>query len=231
MLLNFDKNAKTVKGQKRGVMTGVLYLAPFNLSGVNVCPHASAGCAAACLNTAGMGIFKAVQKVRIDKTKALFADRNAFIMLLKAEIWNAMGRAKKAGMELAIRLNGTSDLPWENMFPMGDFPKVKFYDYTKNPIRMKKYLDGGMPNNYSLTFSLSETNKPIALQILKRGGNVAMVFATKDEKKLPKEYMGYKVVNGDRDDLRFKDKQNVIVGLKMKGKAMYDETGFVQPCK
>ena len=230
MLLNFDQNAKTVKGQKRGVMTGILYLAPFNLSGVNVCAYASAGCAAACLNTAGMGVFNNVQKARIAKTKSLFENREAFVTLLKAEIWNAIGRAKKAGMELAIRLNGTSDLPWENMFPMGDFPTVKFYDYTKNPIRMKKFLDGGMPRNYSLTFSLSETNKPIAMQILKRGGTVAMVFATKDEKKLPKEYLGYKVVNGDEDDLRFKDKDNVIVALKMKGKAMYDTTGFVQPC-
>lgn len=229
-LLNFDKNAKTVKGQKRGVMTGVLYLAPFKLSGVNVCPHASAGCAAACLNTAGRGVFNFVKKARLTKTKSLFNNREEFIALLKREINNAIVRANKVGAELAIRLNGTSDLPWENMFPMEEFPMVQFYDYTKNPLRMNKFLDGGMPSNYDLTFSLSETNKPIAVQILKRGGNVAMVFDTKDEKEFPKEYMGYKVVNGDKDDLRFKDKENVIVALKMKGRAIYDTTGFVQPC-
>lgn len=230
-LLNFDKNAKTVKGQKKGIMTGILYLAPANLSGVNVCPNASKGCKSACLNTSGMGVFKPVQDARIAKTKSLFADKKAFIEKLKTEIKFAMIRAEKKGMELAIRLNGTSDLAWETFFPMHEFPTVAFYDYTKNPFRMNKFLEGGMPKNYSLTFSLSESNMPIALAVLKKGGNVAMVFGTKDVTKFPKEYLGYKVVNGDEDDLRFKDKKNVIVGLRMKGKAIYDSTGFVQYCE
>lgn len=49
-------NQKTLKGEGRGYLTGVLHLAPFNLSGVNVCPMAElAGCYEACLNTAGRG--------------------------------------------------------------------------------------------------------------------------------------------------------------------------------
>lgn len=36
-LLNIDANAKTVKGQSRGYMTAVLYLAPHTLSGTNLC--------------------------------------------------------------------------------------------------------------------------------------------------------------------------------------------------
>lgn len=229
-LLNFDQNAKTVKGQKKGVLTGILYLAPASVSGINVCPNASEGCKSACLNTAGMGIFKPVQDARIRKTKALFADKAAFVAQLKKEIGFAMKRAAKKGMELAIRLNGTSDLPWENIFPMQEFPTLAFYDYTKSPLRMDKYLKGLMPKNYTLTFSLSETNMPIALTVLKQGGNVAMVFGTKDVKAFPKKHLGFRVINGDENDLRFKDPKNVIVALKMKGKAIYDESGFVQKC-
>jgi hypothetical protein len=34
-------------------------------------------------------------------------------------------------------------------------------------------------------------------------------------------------VDGDKDDLRFLDPQGVIVGLKAKGDAKHDDTGFV----
>ena len=56
-LLNIDNNAKTVKGQKYGYMTAVLYLAPSNESGFNVCPMASKGCKKACYTQRGMGLF------------------------------------------------------------------------------------------------------------------------------------------------------------------------------
>lgn len=230
-LLNFDKNAKTVKGNKRGIMTGILYLAPANESGLNVCPHASKGCAAACLYTSGHGRYQRTKDARIKKTRALFADKPAFIAQLKKEIKLAMGRADRKGMDLAIRFNGTSDLPWEAFFPMTEFPTVQFYDYTKNPFRMNKFLGHSMPENYHLTFSLSETNMPLAMAVLKMGGNVAMVFHTYDVKDFPKTHLGFRVVNGDRDDLRYKDPKNVIVALKMKGRAVHDKTGFVQSCE
>ena len=87
------------------------------------------------------------------------------------------------------------------------FPEIQFYDYTKNYTRFDKVL----PSNYHLTFSRSEINHEKSLAILKRGYNVAMVFD-----KLPKTYEGYEVVNGDKDDLRFLDKKNTIIGLKYK---------------
>jgi hypothetical protein len=231
-LLNFDENHKTVKGQKRGVLTGILYLAPANESGFNTCPNASEGCKAVCLYNSGNAvIFKHVNKSRIAKTQWFFKDRAGFLAKLKREIDLAVIRAKAKGFQLAIRLNGTSDIPWENFFPMAEYKTVKFYDYTKSPIRMKKYVEGFMPINYSLTFSLSETNKDKALEVLANGGNVAMVFRTRKAEKMPKNYLGYKVSNGDRDDLRFLDKKNVIVGLTMKGSAQKDTSGFVQELK
>ena len=47
-------------------------------------------------------------------------------------------------------------------------------------------------------------------------------------KKLPKKFMGHKVFNADKTDLRFKDPKNIIAGLYAKGKARFDNTGFVQ---
>ena len=90
---------------------------------------------------------------------------------------------------------------------------------------MKKFLNGLMPSNYHLTFSLGSTNKTSAKEILKMGGNVAVVFRNK---KLPKTFWGYKVFNADKTDLRFKDPKNIIAGLYANGKARYDNTGVVQ---
>ncbi|RYS38799.1 hypothetical protein, partial [Staphylococcus pseudintermedius] len=60
-------------------------------------------------------------------------------------------------------------------------------------------------------FSRSETNELQALEVLKKGFNVAVVFT-----HLPETYLGYKAVNVDETDLRFMDEKNVIVGLKYK---------------
>ena len=73
-----------------------------------------------------------------------------------------------------------------------------------------------MPKNYHLTFSMSEDNKDICMDMLKAGKNVAMVFNVKKDKPLPSQYKGFKVINGDETDLRFLDENNVIVGLKYK---------------
>jgi hypothetical protein len=72
---------------------------------------------------------------------------------------------------------------------------------------------------------LSETNQKIAQGLLKRGINVAAVFAN----GLPENYLGATVLNGDEHDLRHTDKQGgFIVGLSPKGhRAKKDKSGFV----
>ena len=237
MLLNIDKNAKTIKGQKIGVMTGVLYLAPSTLSGRNVCPAASAGCIAACLNTAGRGGMTCTQTSRIKKTHRFHDDRSAFVTELADNIVTLRRRATNKGLQPAVRLNGTSDLPWEK-YPvvidgvrhaslMHAFPDVQFYDYTKIKARAIKYADGKLPGNYHLTFSLSETNERQASDVLGRGVNVAVVFGA----ELPSDYslgaVNAAVVNGDLSDVRFRE-DGLIVGLKAKGKARHDVSGFVR---
>jgi len=228
-ILGIDSNAKTVKGQKLNYLTGICYLAPSDESGkVNTCPNASAGCRAACLFTAGRGAMSNVKNARIEKTLAFLQNKNEWMAQLKKEIFALVKRANKKEMTPCVRLNGTSDLPWErvqleSLNIMQHFPSVQFYDYTKSLARMMAFLRGEMPANYHLTFSRSETNHAECVQVLNSGGNVAIVFRGKS----PEQYEGHKVINGDESDLRFLDEKNVIVGLTQKGKAKKDASGFV----
>ena len=221
-------NAKTIKGEKLGYITYILYMSPFtaNSKGINVCSHASKGCADSCLVGSGFGgMYTSVKQGRIDKTEYFLRDRVTFLHQVKDEIAKAIKKNEGKAI-VTIRLNGTSDLPYEkykvfegkNIFEV--YPDVQFYDYTKNYLRFDKEL----PKNYHLTFSRSETNNDKAMELLERGFNVAMVFD-----KLPTEYLGFKVINADEDDLRFLDEKNVICGLKYKkmtGKGANNKLAF-----
>ena len=219
-----------MKGEKKGYLSFVLHFAPADLSGKEVCPKRTAGCTAACLNTAGRGgIFKkgettnVIQQARIRKTKLFFENRPEFMSKLLKDINNAIKYAEKKGLTPVFRLNGTSDIAWEkyeilegrNIFQM--FPEVQFYDYTKVNNRKVSHIP-----NYHLTFSKADGNDMDVRIALQAGMNVAAVF-----REVPETYLGRTVINGDETDLRFLDIKGVIVGLKAKGKAKKDTTGFV----
>ena len=228
MSLLTSGNSKTRKGEKKGFTTYGIHLAPASLSGFNVCDSSSAGCRWACLNTAGRGAMTSVQRARIKKTLFFFKDKQGFLAELWAEVAKSIKSAARKNMTPCFRLNLTSDLPWEKIKFNGQsvmeaFPNVQFYDYCKSPERMTKFVNGEMPKNYHLTFSRSETNGALALAFLKSGGNVAMVF----RKSLPATYYGHEVIDGDETDLRFLDGSGKIIGLKEKGLAKKDATGFV----
>ena len=222
-LLNIDNNAKTVKGQKDGYMTAILYLAPSNQSGFNTCPMASEGCKKACLYTAGHGAFTNVQQGRINKTRWFIQERETFMDQLRKEITNHIKNATRKGFIPCIRLNGTSDISWETTGIFEQFPQVQFYDYTKIYKRALKFVNGQYPSNYHLTYSLNEDNYKEAFDILLKGGNISAVFRN----ELPETYKGYRVINADETDLRFTDDNNIIAGLMAKGKAKKDYSGFV----
>jgi hypothetical protein len=192
------------------------------MSGKQVCPHRSAGCELACLNSAGRGAFSTVQAARLKKTLSFFKDKSAFIADIKKDITALIKKAKKKGMLPCVRLNGTSDIPWHNMDIMQKFPEVPFYDYTPNRARMLDYLDGKLPSNYSLTFSRKEDNEGACEEIMERGGNVAAVFKT-----MPTTLKGAPCFDGDQSDLRFLDPKGSVIALKAKGKAKKDTSGFV----
>ncbi len=217
-------NTKTAKNARMGkYLSYILHLAPSRLSGTNVCPMASKGCIAACLNTAGRGQFTSVQVARIRKTKLYVHDRDAFMNLLHKDLCAVVRKATKLKRNAVVRLNGTSDLDWTRIIAM--YPDIQFYDYTKVLVRLKSTL----PSNYHLTFSKSEVNETECREALKLGFNVAVVF--KDVPKLVSAlYLDRPLVDGDSHDLRFLDKKSkdgVIVALKAKGKARKDASGFV----
>ena len=125
-------NTKTVKGETLGYQTYIMHLAPSTLSGYNTCPMASAGCAAACLNTAGRGRFTATQEARVKKTRWFFDNRDDFMSQLIKDINAAIRKAAREGMTPVFRLNGTSDIRWETVAAGGArnimelFPTVQF---------------------------------------------------------------------------------------------------------
>ncbi len=216
---------KIQKGTKLGYLSFILHLAPATLSGKETCPKRTAGCTAACLNTAGRGgMFKKgentnmIQQARIRKTRMFFEQRDAFMAQLEKDIKLGIKQAAKLGLTPVFRLNGTSDLAWEKYGIIEKFPQVQFYDYTKVLGRKVAHLQ-----NYHLTFSAADGNDADVAKAVAQGMNVAAVFD-----KLPSEYMGKSVINADEHDLRFLDPKGVIAGLKAKGRAKKDTSGFVR---
>ena len=220
-------NPKIQKGTKEGYLSFILHLSPYDVAGVgNVCPKATAGCIAACLNTAGRGgMFtpeqgtNTIQEARKRKTRLFFADRNAFMLDLYADIQKAIRFAERKGLTPVFRLNGTSDLSWEkyelgatgkNIFQL--FPTVQFYDYTKVLGRKVKDIP-----NYHLTFSRAESNDADVARALSEGLNVAAVYDAIPEG----------MYSADETDLRFLDPKVGMIGLKAKGRARKDYSGFV----
>lgn len=232
-------NPKILKGIKYGFNSYILHLAPADLSGYETCAKRTKGCTAVCLNKAGRGgMFKkgettnVIQQARIRKTKAFFENRAQFMADLVADIELAIKQSARLNLVPVIRLNGTSDLAFEkyavirngvtytNIFAA--FDNIQFYDYTAILGRKVSFI-----KNYQLTFSAKESNHADVEKAITQGYNVAMVFDT-----LPDTYMGLKVINADDSDLRFLDSQlsggQVICGLKAKGPAKKDNSGFVR---
>lgn len=161
---------------------------------------------------------------RLWKTRMLVEDRQLFLNCLRWDIGKVTRRAHQLGMKPAIRINGSSDLPWLPMLLSAEFPQVTFYDYTKLP---KPYLRTRA--NYHITFSYSGENMSETMDALAHGVNVAMVFDTRKGQPLPETWNGYRVIDGDKHDLRFLDSRGVVVGLRAKGKAQKQTSAFIVP--
>lgn len=228
-------NFKIGKSAKIGVIQAGLSLAPADLSGRNVCPNASEGCKAACLFYAGRGAMGNVAKGRIARTQRFFTNREEFLADLFSDLQKMRQFGRQRKRKIAIRLNVISDLPWESIKYQGKnfmehFPRIQFLDYTKSERRMMQFVSGDWPANYHLTFSRSESNENAAKRVLKAGGNVCVVFGAEKQKRtfgLPETFWGVNVVDGDIHDARFKDGVGVVVGVRAKGRASKDTSGFV----
>lgn len=228
-------NPKVIKGEKYGYKTAILHLAPSWFSGYNVCPFAK-GCGKVCLTFSGRGqlhmISHGIHHVHIARTVRTllwFEQRELFKTMLIKEIKAHIRASERADAKPVVRLNGTSDIEWESVWPevFAMFPQVIFYDYAKKLSRAVDHIP-----NYSLTLSHQEGNDELSKEALSRGKNVAVVLRLNPRKKdpMPKTLWGFKVIDGDESDLRFTDEQGaqgVIVGLRSKGSAFKDTSGFV----
>ena len=230
-------SAKAIKADKYGWLNAINYMAPHDTAGVgNLCPNASEGCKALCLGMySGQAAMvtdlengtNVVRESRIAKSQYFMDERQAFMAEMAGHVRAMIRKADRENKKLAVRPNGSTDIaferiPTDNGQPLPiRFPEIQFVDYTKN---MRRVLDPNRPANYHLTFSLSETNKAEAEQVLAAGFNVAVVFGNGQ----PDSFMGHRVIDGTEHDLRHLDPQPVIVGLDPKGKkAKADTSGFV----
>ena len=224
-----SKGITNAKTKKNSLKTFILYLAPYNQNDkkINICPSASKGCAAACLFTAGRGKMDHTKNARINKTNYFVYNKELFIKQLASEIIRETAKAEKKNEKIAFRLNGTSDQDFVHLLKkyasldIADlYPTAVFYDYTKILGKVKKYKDH---INYYLTFSRAEDNESQTLSALNQGANVSIVFSG----ELPQYWRGFKVVDGDTSDLVMIYNKNVVLGLRAKGDAKKDKSGFV----
>jgi hypothetical protein len=223
-----DDNPKMAKSNRAG--TGYrswgLSLAPATESGYQLCSSSTPGCRAACLYRQGHGrLDPGIAAARIARAVAFKEHRDWFESMLVSELGRITRKADLEGYRVAVRLNVVSDVMWEREFPalFWLFRDVQFYDYSKHAKRVFRFLSDELPPNYSLTFSLSEDTEADARTVLEGGGNVAVVFRS----GLPKDWFGFPVLDGDETDLRFLDPPGVVVGLRAKGTAKTDRSGFV----
>lgn len=223
-------NPKTAKGEQESkTHTAILHLAPADMSGYNVCPYASAGCKSACLHSAGnKQYYEHKTRARIAKTRAFFEHRALFLEVLEHELNTRHRWAQARGLRLAVRLNGTSDIRWDEVAPdmlqrLTD-SGVVFYDYTKDPKQTKSA-------HRAVVFSRSESNHKTALKMLRSGVSVAVVVAgcgiAAHPKPLPDTLWGFAVVDGDKHDRTYEHPRGVVIALRAKGDAIGDRSGFV----
>lgn len=215
-----DGNAKLSK-DRRYYNCGIS-LAPANLSGWEVCFGRTAACTELCLGFTGQAEgLSSITGFRIGRTKMFFEDRDLFMEVLRAQLHEVDRRAKRMGVRVAFRPNILSDLPWHNLAPwmFEEFSHWKFYGYTKVRSYVRAFVNGKLPKNYHLTFSWSERLRISDVKkLLSQNVNVAVPFFDAETLRpfIPRKWNGFRVINGDKSDLRFMDARGVVVGLSTK---------------
>lgn len=226
-MLSHSADAKTVKGEKKGYLTGIMYLSPYTISGENMCANAGiADCSDACLYSAGRGRMATVSFPRLRKTLFWQQYNDKALRVMAKDIDLLKVKAKYDNLIPVVRPNGTSDIRIERYGIVQEYHDLQWYDYTKLANRR------GLPSNYDLTFSYSgaaayQSQVKIALE---NGMRLAVVFRDKAmlaDMVANGAFYGRAIVDADESDLRFLEAANVISGLAAKGNAKIDGNGFV----
>jgi len=177
-------------------------------------------CFATCLAHSGRMRFEMNKVSRLWKTRMFLEQREEFFKLLCDDIDALLRKAQREGLTPTVRLNGTSDIAWEDI-PVADglnifelYKELQFIDYTKIAERMLRK----QPSNYHLTYSINEKTKAGFIENLYANTrfNAAAVFANDMPKYHNVDGTIYSVISGDVSDLRHLDKRKRIVGLTYK---------------
>lgn len=222
-----DSNAKQAKSAGRGFASFNLSLMPWNLSGFQVCPM-GADCQEGCIgHKAGHNRFNPAQLAKIKRTQLFFRDRPFFKTILIEDLEKAQLKADKQNLDLVIRLNNYSDLPWEDLMPelFQLYPRARFMDYTKLLSRIRT-----APSNYDLTYSLNAKrhngNAVASLGLFYRCATVVSVpifngfFAQLQEGETINLTINGETIpafNGDLHDLTFLQPKTGLLILREKG--------------
>lgn len=207
-------NAKTPKGEVVGdYLTAILYLAPHTLAGgPTVCPYSTESCRTMCLAGSGMSGLPAQMAAKHARTALWHEHPDRVIELIRKDIDTLRQLADLEEMTPVVRLNGTSDILWEEFDVIQAHPDLQFYDYTKIPLHHRR-----PPQNYHLTFSADRNNLALAHDYLEAGHSVAAVVPEEMKAEIMAEPQPWRVIDGDIHDLRFFDAPGTLVLLKPKG--------------
>lgn len=233
-------SAKAAKANGYGYLNAIHYMAPHDSAGVgNLCSHASWQCIALCLGThSGQAAMvsdlehgtNAVRESRKLKARLFMGQRQDYMNRLARDIVKLERKAKREGLTLCVRLNGSTDIAWERIsFVIDDNTSECLASHYGRAMGLAidasyyagrvmtllqlfphiQFVDytknpnrmGKTPSNLHLTLSYSGSNLADCLAALKRGQNVAVVFG----EGLPREWHGHSVIDGDLHDLRHLD--------------------------
>jgi len=186
-------------------------------SGHNVCRWSTPNCVRACVAKNGNGAFRGVQFARSVKVWFWLNHPTIFRALIGHEIAAAVLRHGSA----EFRLNTFSDIDWQSeLGAVFGIDGARFYDYTKNWTRAGSA-------SYRLCYSVTErTSDADILAKLDAGHTVAMVVAvrggkvrgTQELRPIPKQWRGYPVIDGDKQENRSLDAPGSVVMLRAKGR-------------
>lgn len=214
-----DTNGANTKIAKTNKEQSIRYAGLSLMPTKSLCPNSDkAGCFDGCLKSAGRGAFNNVASARTNKTEWLLSDSKAFKTQLAKELSNFERLCVKTGVKPVVRLNTISDVNWRDI--KSQFKNITFVDYTKIASRITKALD-----NEKYIFSYS--NKPEYQQEVNRALKTSAPIAVVFRGGLPKSFLGRKVIDGDISDWDNANAGKVIIGLRAKGKAKSDASGFV----
>jgi hypothetical protein len=195
----------------------------------NLCVSSTQGCRAACLHMAGrLGMAGTAKLARTALLAASSHESGPFWTVVDAEITRHKARVARNGKELVVRLNGTSDIDVPSWI-IEKHDEVIFFTYTKRSDIPLGWMMSH-PNVYNVFSASENTSDELIHEILSEDVNVVVPFDVKRGDDLPTEYLGHRVIDGDKHDLRFLDDDGVIVGLRYKPvPGSPNHHGFIRP--